>query len=130
MLQDSLPSLIAAAQQVYDNWQQVDGFDEEFGAGGICQEIASNMSRELGSLGCEHVLELFASVGENHVFLVALLDDGVYQIDIPPAVYETGSGYTWKKRDHVRFTPDHFDIFRVADGMSPEDFFRMYADAL
>ena len=57
-----------------------------------------------------------ASIGEVHVWTIAKFSEGVYSIDIPPHVYETGGGYTWKKLKNVIFRPT--DI--IVDMISPD----------
>jgi len=99
-----LPQLIKAAQQVYDEWQQDDeGYDEELGHGGICQDIAEAISGVLSDYGIETAVVDNNGMGDQHVWTVAQLNDGIYEIDIPPHLYERGSGYTWKKIPNVRF---------------------------
>ena len=121
------PDLAAAAQSVYDAWEQKDGWDEELGQGGICQDIASAMVSVLNDNGFEHSLSVAAAVGENHVFVVALLPDhGIYEIDIPPSTYEIGSGYVWKKRNAVRMTGEDVAIERIADPTGLQEFENTY----
>jgi len=120
--------LAEAAKAVYGAWEQgPDGWDDELGEGGICQDIASAMLERLGENGVEHVLSVHASVGENHVFLVALLEDGVYSVDIHPSVYEIGSGYVWKRRPDAEFGPECVDVMRVGDPMDPAEFEASYS---
>jgi len=123
------PRLLEAAQEVYDAWEQVDGFDSELGAGGICQDIASRMVDALSSLGIDDALCFHASVGENHVYVVASIPaDGVYAIDIPPQVYETGSGYVWRRKDGVVFDLDDLVIDRIAEAMDADEFQKTYGE--
>lgn len=124
-----LPDLASVAQRVYDEWDQVDGFDVELGEGGICQDIAAAMADRLVSAGFDDVLTVSASVGENHVFLVALLADGVYQIDISPYHYEAGSGYVWKKVPDVKFSPDMVAFMKVDSVITPDEFVDRYAES-
>jgi len=126
-LQSTAVDLAEAARRVYDAWDQVDGMDEELGAGGICQDVASAMGDVLSARGFE-VVTVHASVGENHVYLVALTDDGVYSVDIPPHVYEIGSGYVWQKREDAVFDPAVVDFMRLEDPMSPDEFEARYQD--
>lgn len=121
--------LAAAAKAVFDAWDQdFEGYDEELGSGGICQDVASAMVAALSSAGVENAMTFHASVGENHVFVVALLEDGVFTIDIPPHVYETGSGYVWKKRHDAAFTPDSVVIDRIGEPMDAQAFEEAYGD--
>lgn len=127
-LDDLRPKLAEAAMSVYSEWDQIDGFDEELGSGGICQDIASAMTTALAEHGFEHSMSVHAAVGENHVFVVALIPgDGVYEIDIPPSVYEIGSGYTWKKREGIVIGADDVVIGRISEDMDPEAFEETYA---
>lgn len=119
--------LALAAKAVWDLWDQdPEGMDPELGAGGICQDVASAMAEALGRMGVEHVTTMHASVGENHVFVVALLDDGVYSIDIPPHVYEIGSGYVWRKREDAVFDASCVTFERLDGRMDPEAFEEAY----
>ena len=123
------PDLAAAAKSVYDDWLQDDnGFDEVLGAGGICQDIASKMSEVLDQAGVQASSTIHSTIGENHVFLVALLDDGVFQIDIPPNVYETGGGYVWKKRADVVFDASVVSMMKIAEPMDEVTFHQNYSD--
>jgi len=121
--------LADAAKSVFDDWyQDEDGMDDVYGAGGICHEIASAMVAKLAEVGIEHAVPVHASVGENHVFVVALLEDGIFSIDIPPHVYETGSGYVWRKRHDAEFVPASVFIDRIGDPLDPEAFYDFYND--
>lgn len=120
--------LAEAAKAVYGAWEQgPDGWDEELGEGGICQDVASAMAGRLDGHGFEHVVTVHASVGENHVFLVVLLEDGVYSVDIPPTVYEAGGGYVWRKRPDADFSPECVEIVRVEGPMDPAEFEAAYS---
>jgi hypothetical protein len=97
--------LIQAAQAVLDEWApEADGWDQEYGHGGACDDIAQAMSDvivsslddiEIGSGGWE---------GDDHAYL--LINDGTdtVHLDIPPGVYETGGGMNWRKREGIRLT--------------------------
>ena len=121
--QENLPSvqivrslllqLAQAAQQVYNAWEQNDdGYDEMYGGGGICHDIADAMCGILSSKGIE-CTTFSASIGEVHVWAIAKFAEGVYSIDIPPNVYETGGGYTWKKMRDITFTPNDINIDKI-----------------
>ncbi len=98
--------IIKAAQSVYDDWDQDDdGWSENFQhSGGICQDIASAICDVLLKNGID-CFTLSASVGEQHVWSVAIDDDTeeAVSVDIPPNCYETGGGYTWRKIKNVQF---------------------------
>lgn len=124
-----LPDLASAAQAVYDAWDQGDdGNDPELGAGGICDRIADALLPVLLDAGVEHVATVQASCGENHIFVVALLEDGIYHVDIPPGVYEDGGGYVWRKRPGIRFSEDDVALHKVAPPVSPEEFEAAYCE--
>jgi len=119
-LYDLIPLFVAAAQKEYDEWEQDDeGIDSMLGSGGLCQNIAN----ALASVAWEHGFEctlVSAEIGEQHVWIVVQTDDGVYSVDIPPYVYETGGGYTWKKIPNVKFTSNDIEIDHISP--DPDDF--------
>jgi hypothetical protein len=93
--------IAAAAQAEYDAWEQdEEGMDPMLGAGGLCQNIAEVTADVLISHGIDAVT-VDAQVGDQHVWVMANVGGVVYSVDIPPEVYETGSGYVWKKREGV-----------------------------
>jgi hypothetical protein len=107
-----LPRLAQAAQQAYNQWDQnEEGEDVELGSGGICQDVAEEMAGVLNEAGID-AITVSASMGEQHVWVVAKFREGVVEVDIPPSVYEIGGGYTWKKIPDVVFTPRdiHYSI--------------------
>jgi hypothetical protein len=99
-------ALAAAAQGVYDAWDQSgeDG-DPELGFGGICQDVAAAMAEVLEADGIE-AAAVSAACGEQHVFVVCKVAEGVFEVDIPPRVYERGGGYVWEKLPGVVFDAD------------------------
>lgn len=115
--------LAAAARRVHAEWDQdVDGHDEVFGYGGICQDVATGMVDTLVAAGFDNALTVHGTTGENHVWVVALCGDGVYAIDIPPSVYEIGSGFVWRKRRDAVITGDEVTFLRICDTMDAEAF--------
>lgn len=114
--------LASAAQKVYDDWDadsDPEEGDPEVGFGGICQDIADAMSRELSRQRIE-CASVSAQVGDQHVYVVAKCLDGVFEVDIPPHVYERGSGYSWTKIKGVRFSGSHIQINKLDS--DPESF--------
>lgn len=117
--------LVKAAQKVYDEWEQnEEGYCDYLGYGGICQDIAEAMAEVLlnNNIECSTVSQ---QVGEQHVYVIAKIEDGVYEVDISPYTYESGGGYCWKKIPDVVF--DESDIIIKRLSPDPEDF-EQYVD--
>lgn len=115
------------AQKEYDEWSQdEEGIDEELGSGGICDRIAER----LGGVLAEHGIDSKTTGDGDHAWIIANLREGVYTIDIPAGVYETGGGYNWQKREGVKFDPDHVLIDKLDKPMSADEFENTFADGL
>lgn len=98
--------LAAAAQAVYDEW---DESDIDLNGGGICDQIAEAQARVLDSHGIDSTTML-ATVGDHHVFVVARVPEGVFEVNIPAGVYETGAAYRWHKIPGVIFDANDIHI--------------------
>lgn len=108
------PRLAAAAQKVYDDWEQdEDGMDEMLGSGGICSEIAVAFQGVIERQALDTQYFEGGQEGDDHGFLVVQRDDEAYGVDIPPGVYESGGGYNWRKKVGVVIRPDHVVVFPV-----------------
>lgn len=108
------PGLAKAAQKVYDSWEQdEEGMDPELGPGGICDEIAEKIADLVGTLVPGVSILSGGQDGDDHAWVVAARDGKAYGIDIPCRLYETGGGYSWKKRPGVVFQPEDVQIFKV-----------------
>jgi hypothetical protein len=119
------PQIAKRAQKVYDRWHQdEDGFDEEVGGGGICHLIADDWCELLAGHGFACV-SFHGSVGENHIWVIAQTQNGVFSVDINPFNYETGGGYCWRKIPGVVFNASMVEISRISP--FPSDF-NEYAD--
>lgn len=93
------PALAAAAQAVIDGWEQDDeGIDEELGEGGVCDRVATAMAGVIDRSFRGVEIHDGGQDGDDHAYII--VDDGreAFAVDIPPGVYETGSGYRWRKR--------------------------------
>ena len=104
-----IPEILAAAQAQYDAWDQDDeGVDAEFGAGGICDAIAN----EIGSVLSGHGFDIVdgGQDGDDHAFIFAQKNGNVFSVDIPPGLYESGCGYSWRKREGVVFDAGMLEI--------------------
>jgi hypothetical protein len=110
-LKELTPQLAMAGQLQYDQWEQVDGYDEEVGGGGICHLIAEKMVDIIDNAGFP--VSTVSSLYEVHVYCVAQCNDGVFEVDIPWALYERGGGYTWTKLPNVIFHPTDVVVYRL-----------------
>ena len=104
------PQMAQAAQKVYDEWDQSgEEGDVELGFGGICQDIAEAIVEVLDHHGIE-AGSVSQSIGEQHVYAIAQVEEGVFEVDISPYTYERGAGYTWKKKPNIKFAPDDIAV--------------------
>lgn len=104
------PRLAATAQQVYDAWvPDKQGWDEELGGGGPCDEIASALAGVITDSIDAHVDE-GGHPGDDHAFLLVSRAGERYWVDIPPSVYEQGGGYSWRKVPDVQIGPEDIVI--------------------
>jgi hypothetical protein len=103
--------LASAAQSVYDEWNQdEDGNDDELGMGGICDGIADALIDVLKSHG---IYDVQTQYNEPHTYVIGRFKEGIFTIDIPYSVYESGYLYTWKKKPAVKFEPSHIEIYQL-----------------
>ena len=114
-----IPQIVAAAQSQYDTWDQSNPDMDELCGGGICHLIADEIAGVLNQNGID-ATTVSAQVGEQHVWTVAKVKEGVYEIDIPPSVYESGGGYTWTKTADVQFGEGDIVVNRLSS--NPKDF--------
>lgn len=106
------PQMAAAAQKVYDAWEQ--GEDDEYNGGGICQDIAEAIVGVVHQNGLDvDAGTVSAACGEQHVWAVVAVEGEGFEIDIPYSTYETGGGYTWNKIPGVQFSPEDIIIAPV-----------------
>ena len=124
MLQSLIPYMIPKVQQVYDQWDQSDAEfgDPELGFGGICQDIAEQIS-EVVNTKFEAITVDSQGVGDQHVCVMAKTPDGVFSVDIPPQYYETGGCYNWQKIEGVQFSPEFFVISLVFENSAEFDMY-------
>lgn len=111
--------MAAAAQAVYDEWEQDDeGESFEYGCGGICDDIASAMAGVLREAGFEVTTQHDDS--ENHTAVYVLVEDSVYYVDIPHSIYETGTFYRYRKISDVTFSAGDV-VIDVVDNVKWEE---------
>lgn len=112
------PRFAAAAQAVYDEWEQdEEGYSEEYGGGGICDAISAEMSGVVseGTFAGEVTTHDGAAPGDDHAWM-AVVDretGEVWGVDIPANVYETGGGYSWTKKPGVTILPEHVEVWKL-----------------
>ena len=103
--------LARAAQAVYDDWDQVDGYSDAYGTGGICDDVALEMADVISRKLRVHAYSQY-NEHDTHTSVMVVVDDMVndfdevgvlINVDIHPSNYEEGYGYTWRKIDNVRF---------------------------
>ena len=107
------PQIAMAAQQIYDQWNQVDGIDDEFGGGGICDAISNEISNIISTKLPNTEVTYGGQDGDDHAWTVAYDQEKAYGVDIPHHYYETGGGYNWTKIPNVRFAPNHVEIWEM-----------------
>lgn len=107
--------IAVAAQGVYNQWEQdEDGNDEMYGSGGICDDIADAMCKVIydnTNFGCFHLYNEYEC--HTSIFVYDEKNRKMFNVDIPPYVYENGYGYNWKKIDDVTFDTNHIKIDEV-----------------
>ncbi len=111
-IENLLPLMVKEIQKIYDEWTQDDyGVDEILGTGGICDQI----SQKTGEILAQHGFDIVEGGmdGDDHAFIIAIKNKTAFIVDIPPYVYETGGGYSWKKRPNVVFSPKDFDVVKT-----------------
>ena len=120
ILQRLAPAMAAAAQKIYDAWEQDEkGESDEYGAGGICDDIADEIVSVLSGAGYDATTRHDES--ENHTAVYAKLPAGIFYVDIPCRVYETGTFYKYEKRPDVTIDAEDVIWDRIYDDTSKWD---------
>jgi hypothetical protein len=106
------PQMAIAAQEIYNEWEQdEEGIDDILGGGGICSEI----SKEIESIVVENIpgIETIegGQDGDDHSWIIVYNENEAVGVDIPFSLYESGGGYSWKKKMEVNFKPENVEIF-------------------
>ncbi len=118
LLAPLLDRCAAAAQQVYDQWEQdAEGNDVEYGSGGICDGIAEAMVDVLSTAGLEAGTVHYEQ--DNHTVAVAEIHGRFYEVDIPLGLYERGGWYNYQKISGVHFTARDVEVVELPE--SPFD---------
>lgn len=101
-----------AAREVHYEWDQDDnGVCEWRGSGGICDDVSDAIGDVLARYNIDSTDG--GQEGDSHAYRVAYDDTEAFGIDIAPDIYETGGGYSWKKRKDAVFPPEVVEIFPV-----------------
>lgn len=104
-----------AAQKVYDEWEQdEEGNDEIYGSGGICDDIADAMCDVINNktnYDCFHLYDEYNC--HTSIYVYDVNSKQIFNVNIPPYVYEKGFGYSWKKINDVIFNLNDIDISEV-----------------
>lgn len=126
IIEETLPSvkvakqnilkILAAAQEQYDTWDETDR--DTYAGGGICHLIADAVCGVLSDLNIDCVT--VSCNYDQHVYVAAKFNEGVFTIDIPYHVYEQGAGFTWTKLPDIKFEPNDVVFYRQSP--DPEDF--------
>lgn len=109
------PELAAAAQAVVDDWVLDEDGEDDYGGGGVCDDVAQALSGVVFSLPGVEVVG-GGQDGDDHAWIVVYDDADAFAVDVPPGVYETGGGYSWKKIEGAEITPDDVVIEPVRRG--------------
>ena len=106
----AIPQILQAAQRVYNDWDEEDR--DTYAGGGICHIIADAVCDVLYSAGIE--CTPVSCDYEQHVYVAAKFEEGIYTIDIPYHIYETGGGFSWEKIPDVVFEKNDVVFYRAS----------------
>jgi hypothetical protein len=112
------PALAEAAQAVVDEWEQEEDecgvcVDEELGAGGCCDRVADALREVIAQHLPDVEVTDGGQPGDDHAWIVVYDDREAFAVDVPPGVYETGGGYSWKKVPDAKVAPEDVTIDAV-----------------
>jgi hypothetical protein len=105
----AIPSILKKVQVEYDKWDESDL--DTYAGGGICHIIADKICDVFLSIGIE--CTTVSCSHEQHVYVVIKVKEGVYSVDIPYHIYETGGGFNWKKIPNIAFEPSHVVFYQI-----------------
>ena len=104
------PDMAMAIQEVLNDWQpNEEGWDEELGYGGACDLISDAIS-DVIARKIDVEFHEGGHEGDCHAYIV--VDDGrdAAAVDLPPHIYEVGSGYSWEKIPDVKIESDDITV--------------------
>jgi hypothetical protein len=106
--------LAQAAQLVVDEWiQNEEGFNEDLGNGGVCDLVSQAMADVIGNSVVDVDIVDGGHDGDDHAWLIIVDNVEAVGVDIPPGVYETGGGYSWKKIENVEIEPTDVVLWNI-----------------
>ena len=105
-----LPMILPKIQKAYDDWDEIDV--DTYAGGGICHILADAICDVLGNNGIE--CTPVSSSHEQHVYVAGKFSEGIYIIDIPYHIYETGGGFSWKKIPNITFETGDVTFYRAS----------------
>lgn len=116
LARNNIAKILQTAQRIYDDWDEADR--DTYAGGGICHLIADAICDVMGEIGidCAPVSCSY----EQHVYVAVRVAEGVYTIDIPYSIYETGGGFSWQKLPDVQFDSRDVVFYRVSG--DPDEF--------
>lgn len=105
---------VERVQAIYDAWtQDEDGMDDEYGGGGICDDVADAIATAMQEEGIE--AGPFHHEQDNHTVVIAKLEGQTVEVNIPLHLYEKGGWYSYTKIEGVTFTPEFITIIPLGD---------------
>jgi predicted GNAT family acetyltransferase len=112
-----LPKILEKVQKTYNDWDE--GDIDTFAGGGICHFIADDICSVLS----EHNIECttVSCSHEQHVYVAGKFIEGIFSIDIPYSIYETGGGFSWKKIPNIKFEPADVVFYKVSGDVDDWD---------
>jgi len=120
-LKEFKPLFADKAQELYDQWDEED--IDTYAGGGICHLIADGIVNILNDKFPHYLSFTISDSFEVHVYaaIAEITEDElenedsgayVYNVDIHHSIYETGGGYSWSKKQNVKFSPDDVSIYK------------------
>lgn len=106
--------LAEAADAVVQAWEQdEDGFDEVYGTGGPCDDVASALAGVIDLEGVELIEG--GQEGDDHAWWIVARPDTeeAVGLDVPARVYETGGGYSWTKVPNAKINPEDVAVWPI-----------------
>ena len=105
-----IPMILPKVQKEYDDWDETNV--DTYAGGGICHILADAICDVLGNNGIE--CTPVSSSHEQHVYVAGKFEEGIYIIDIPYHIYETGGGFSWKKIPNITFETGDVTFYRAS----------------